>query len=192
MAITWELQVIKYYQQYKEVEEQLIKEKDLFGAMAHFRIARNFIGIREKKNKDELVEIINSVITNQSFSSQKKYSELLYRFKKRYKKELISATSKILWFVDSKEDFIIYDTLAIANLRKHRFLSIKDGEEKYFEFCDKWRDFYSTKEQQIESAVNRVKKFYESIPNFDNGEFEIMNKKWFRMRVLDMYLWNSN
>lgn len=192
MAITWELQVIKYYQQYKEVEEQLIKEKDLFGAMAHFRIAKNFIGIREKKNKDELVEIINSVITNQSFSSQKKYSELLYRFKKRYKKELISATSKILWFVDSKEDFIIYDTLAIANLRKHRFLSIKDGEEKYFEFCDKWRDFYSTKEQQIESAVNRVKKFYESIPNFDNGDFEIMNKKWFRMRVLDMYLWNSN
>lgn len=191
MAITWELQVIKYYQQYKEVEEQLIKENDLFGAMSHFRIARNFIGIKEQKNKDELVEIINSVITNQSISSQEKYSELLDRFKKRYKKQLISATSKILWFVDSKENFIIYDTLAVANLRKHRFLSNKDGDEKYFEFCSMWRDFYNTKEEQIDSAVSRVKKFYESIPNFDNGNFEVMNQKWFRMRVLDMYLWNT-
>jgi len=190
MAITWELQVIKYYQQYKEVEKQLIDKNDLFGALAHFRIARNFSGIREQDNKDELVAIINSVTFNKSLSSRDKYKELLDKFRKRYKKELVSATSKILWFVDSKQDFIIYDTLAIANLRKHKALADAEGSSKYFDFCDKWRE-YSTKEQQIESAVNRVKKFYESIPNFDNGDFEIMNKKWFRMRVLDMYLWNS-
>lgn len=59
MAITWELQVIKYYQQYKEVEKLLIDSNDLFGALAHFRIARNFSGIREQDNKDELVAIIN-------------------------------------------------------------------------------------------------------------------------------------
>ncbi len=42
MGVVWELQVIKYYQHYKEIEKQLIDNNDLFGALVHFRIARNF------------------------------------------------------------------------------------------------------------------------------------------------------
>lgn len=191
MAITWELQVIKYYQQYKEVEKDLIDNNDLFGALAHFRIARNFSGIREQDNKDELVAIINSVTFNKSLSSRDKYKELLDKFRKRYKKELVSATSKILWFVDSKQDFIIYDTLAVANLRKYKALADAEGSSKYFDFCDKWRELYQSKENHIQEATNRVKKFYQAIPNFKDNDLDKMDEQWFRMRVLDMYLWNS-
>jgi len=190
MAITWELQVIKYYQQYKEIEKQLIDNNDLFGALAHFRIARNFSGIREQDNKDELVAIINSVILNKSQSSRDKYSELLDKFRKRYKKELISATSKILWFVDSKQDFIIYDTLAVANLRKHKELTDKSGSKKYFDFCDRWRELFVEHQNNINQAVERTKDFYQSSPHFDES-ISIMDEQWFRMRILDMYLWNS-
>ncbi len=190
MTIVWELQVIKYYQQYKEVEKQLIDNKDLFGALAHFRIARNFSGIREQDNKDELVAIINSVILNKSQSSRDKYSELLDKFRKRYKKELISATSKILWFVDSKQDFIIYDTLAVANLRKHKELTDIDGSKKYFDFCDKWRELFTEHQNNINQAVERTKDFYQTSPHFDEC-ISVMDEQWFKMRVLDMYLWNS-
>ena len=190
MAITWELQVIKYYQQYKEVEKDLIDNNDLFGALAHFRIARNFSGIREQDNKDELVAIINSVTFNKSLSSRDKYKELLDKFRKRYKKELVSATSKILWFVDSKQDFIIYDTLAVANLRKHKALADAEGSSKYFDFCDKWRELFAEHQHDINQAVTRTKDFYQKSPHFDE-RLSVMDEQWFRMRVLDMYLWNS-
>ncbi len=162
----------------------------MFGALAHFRIARNFSGIREQDNKDELVAIINSVILNKSQSSRDKYSELLDKFRKRYKKELISATSKILWFVDSKQDFIIYDTLAVANLRKHKELTDIDGSKKYFDFCDKWRELFAEHQNNINQAVERTKDFYQTSPHF-NECISVMDEQWFRMRVLDMYLWNS-
>ncbi len=192
MTIVWELQVIKYYQQYKEVEKQLIDNKDLFGALAHFRIARNFSGIREQEKKDELVAIINSVVLNQSLSSKQKYAELLDKFKRRYKKELVSATSKILWFIDSKQDFIIYDTLAVSNLRKHKKLADLGGKEKYFDFCDKWRELFAENQQKINKAVERTKDFYIKAPHFDDERISVMDEIWFRMRVMDMYLWNSN
>ncbi len=191
MAITWELQVIKYYQQYKEIEKQLIDNNDLFGALAHFRIARNFSGIREQDNKNELVAIINSVTFNKSLTSRDKYTELLDKFRKRYKKELISATSKILWFTDSKQDFIIYDTLAVANLRKHKALTDAEGDSKYFDFCDKWREFFAEHQHDIIQAVERTKAFYQKSPHFEE-RLCVMDEHWFRMRVLDMYLWNSN
>ncbi len=191
MSIVWELQVIKYYQQYKEIEKDLIDNNDLFGALAHFRIARNFSGIREQDNKDELVAIINSVTFNKSLSSRDKYKELLDKFRRRYKKELVSATSKILWFVDSKQDFIIYDTLAVANLRKHKALADAEGSSKYFDFCDKWRELFAEHQHDINQAVARTKDFYQKSPHFDE-RLSVMDEQWFRMRVLDMYLWNSN
>ena len=192
MAIAWELQVIKYYQQYKEQEKVLIDGNDLFGALAHFRIARNFSGIAEQNNKDELVAIINTTILNKASTSEQKYIELLDKFKLRYKKELISATSKILWFTDNKEKHIIYDTLALGNLSKQKGAITGDGHKKYFEFCSKWQELFADNEEQIKTAICRVKDFYLTTPNFKDEYIDVIDTQWFRMRVLDVYLWGAN
>ncbi len=190
MITVWELQVIKYYQQYKEIEKKLIDTNDLFGALAHFRIARNFSGIAQQDKKNELLGIINSVIQNKKLTSKEKYNQLLNKFKNTYEKELISATSKILWFVDSKQDFIIYDTLAVNSLSNHKKLANKNGSEKYFDFCEKWHELYNENEEQITQAIERTKDFFRNSPNFNNKDVNVMNETWFKMRVLDMYLWN--
>ena len=190
MQTVWELQVIKYYQQYKDIEKKLIDTNNLFGALAHFRIARNFSGIAQQDRKNELVAIINSVTQNTALSSKEKYTQLLDKFKNTYNKELISATSKILWFSDSKEDFIIYDTLAVNSLSNHKKLADKNGSEKYFDFCEKWHELYKENEQQITQAIERTKDFYANSPNFNDKDINIMNETWFKMRVLDMYLWS--
>lgn len=190
MKIVWEFQVVKYYQQYKEIEKALIDGNNLFGALAHFRIARNFSGIAKQDKKEELRAVISSVTENKLLSSKEKYIELLNKFKIIYNKELVSATSKILWFMDSKKDFIIYDTLADTSLRNHKKLADKNGSEKYFDFCDKWHELYNENEQQISQAIKRTKDFYVSSPNFNDLDINIMDETWFKMRVLDMYLWN--
>lgn len=192
MAIAWELQVIKYYQQYKEQEKVLIESNDLFGALAHFRIARNFSGLAEQNNKDELVAIINTTILNKALTSEEKYIDLLNKFKRRYKKELISATSKILWFTDSKEQHIIYDTLALDNLSKLKGVINDSGHKKYFEFCGKWQELFAENEERIKLATQRVKEFYLTTPNFRDEQIDVMDTLWFRMRVLDVYLWGGS
>ena len=192
MATAWELQVIKYYQQYKEQEKVLIESNDLFGAMAHFRIARNFSGLAEQDNKVELVAIINTTILNKALTSEQKYIELLDKFKRRYKKELVSATSKILWFTDNKEKHIIYDTLALDNLSKLKGAINGDGYKKYFEFCGKWQELFAENEELIKVAIHRVKDFYLTTPNFRDANLDVMDTLWFRMRVLDVYLWGGD
>lgn len=191
MAIAWELQVIKYYQQYKEQEKVLIDGNDLFGALAHFRIARNFSGIAEQNNKDELIAIINSTILNKALTSEQKYIDLLDKFKWRYQKELISATSKILWFTDNKEQYIIYDKLALNNLAKLKGGISGDGQKKYYVFCNKWQELFVENEKQIKIAAQRVKEFYLTTPNFKDENIDVMDTLWFRMRVLDVYLWGG-
>lgn len=192
MGTAWELQVIKYYQQYKEQEQLLIDNNNLFGALAHFRIARNFSGIANPSNKNELVSLINSVVSNERLTSKQKYIELLGKFKSAYSKELISATSKILWFVDNKEEHIIYDTLAVNNLSKLKGTINGSGYEKYFNFCEKWVELFNENKSLIEQATHRVKEFYLKTPNFIDSKIDVMDTLWFRMRVLDVYLWGSN
>lgn len=192
MAIAWELQVIKYYQQYKEQEKVLIDGNDLFGALAHFRIARNFSGIAEQNNKDELIAIINTTILNKALTNEQKYIDLLNKFKRRYKKELISATSKILWFTDNKEQYIIYDTLALNNLVKIKGRISGDGQKKYYAFCNKWQELFAENEKQIKIATQRVMEFYLTTPNFKDEHIDVMDTLWFRMRVLDVYLWSKS
>jgi hypothetical protein len=192
MAIAWELQVIKYYQQYSEQEKVLIDGNDLFRALAHFRIARNFSGIAEQNNKDELEAIVNTTIFNKELTSEQKYIDLLNKFKRRYKKELISATSKILWFTDNKEHHIIYDTLAFNNLAKLKGEIRGDGHRKYFEFCNKWQELFAENEKQIKVATQRVKEFYLTTPNVKDEHINVMETLWFRMRVLDVYLWGTD
>ena len=191
MSTAWEIQVIKYYQQYKEQEQVLIDNNNLFGALTHFRIARNFSGLAEQSNKDELAEIINSTILNNSLTSEQKYIELLDKFKRRYKKELISATSKILWFTDNKEEHIIYDSLALNKLSKIKGSINTKSHKKYFDFCGKWHELFAENEKQIKAATNRVKDFYLTTPNFKDSHIDVMDTLWFRMRVLDIYLWGN-
>jgi hypothetical protein len=191
MKTVWELQVIKYYQQYSELEKILIDNNDFFGALTHFRIARNFIGLRNQNSKDELVAIINTVILNETLSSRKKYIELLDKFKHRYKKQLLSATSKILWFMDSKNDYIIYDSLGEKSLTKLTGTIDGIGFEKYFKFCDKWTELFTENEIDIKQATLRVKDFYLNSPNFNDKNLDVMDTQWFRQRVFDMFLWRN-
>ncbi|MBT8567211.1 hypothetical protein [Polynucleobacter sp. Tro8-14-1] len=189
MSTVWELQVIKYYQQYCESEKILLEKNNLFKAMTYFKIIRNFNGIGSKENKEEFLQIINSVVNNSKLSSEQKYIELFNKLKQRYNKQFISATSKILWLRDNKEQHIIFDDNAIKNVIKLRGKIKASGYEKYFMFCKKWRELFKENEKQILKSTQRVKEFYLDTPNFSSSDIDVMDKLWFRMRVFDIYLW---
>ena len=65
------------------------------------------------------------------------------------------------------------------------------SHKKYFDFCGKWHELFAENEKQIKAATNRVKDFYLTTPNFKDSHIDVMDTLWFRMRVLDIYLWGN-
>ena len=47
-------------------------------------------------------------------------------------------------------------------------------------------------EKQIKIATQRVMEFYLTTPNFKDEHIDVLDTLWFRMRVLDVYLWSKS
>ena len=89
-----------------------------------------------------------------------------------YKKELVSAASKLLWALWGR-DILIYDSRRLASLQKH-FPNLRPKD--YLGFCSAWLTLFSESAEQIaeECAVQGVSQ-----------------ERWFHARVFDWHLWRS-
>jgi len=190
--ICWEKCITYFFHQYLNFEKTIIDNKDIWKGLAHFRIARNFTDINNLNTKKEFIDLIQLSI-NHSHQFDERYIFLLEKFYIRFNKTLLSATSKILWLMDDKENYVILDTLAINTLEKYLGKINETGVEKYFAYKKKWYSFFNDELDNINRSIKNTYNFYANSKNFNNhDELEELNQKWFKMRVFDMFLWNPN
>lgn len=117
----------------------------------------------------------------------KDIEEISHKIAKLYnRKNLLSLTTKLLW-LKLRSPIIIYDKRARMDLQA------KDGDLNDFYF--KWKIRYSLYEKKIEIACKKLKKVYKYTidPEIATPEyvFKISEKKWFKERVFDSFLWHG-
>lgn len=89
-----------------------------------------------------------------------------------YQREVLSASSKFLWFAWGRE-IIIYDSQALAALQSHApDLRPKD----YRGYCSAWKNLFSECSAAVAAECARQ---------------GASNERWFHERVFDWYLWES-
>jgi hypothetical protein len=89
-----------------------------------------------------------------------------------YHREVLSASSKFLWFAWGQE-IIIYDSQALAALRARvPNLRVKD----YRAYCAAWSALFSECAEGVANECARQGK---------------SSERWFHERVFDLYLWRS-
>lgn len=89
-----------------------------------------------------------------------------------YQKEVLSASSKFLWFFWGR-DILTYDSRALATLQR-RFPTLRPKD--YLGYCSAWVTLFAECEEQVakECALQGV-----------------ANERWFHERVFDWHLWRS-
>lgn len=91
-----------------------------------------------------------------------------------YRRDVLSASSKFLWFAWGR-DIIIYDSQALASLRTH-FPNLRATVNDYPAYCDAWRTRFSECSDEIANECVKQK---------------VSAERWFHERVFDWHLWRS-
>lgn len=171
----------------------IVTQRQALGAAAaHFRVARNLpreydserglqryqpvldaLNLKnlEVINSNNVVKIVED--TRQCISS--KYGQ----------RNVLSLTTKFLW-LKFKSPVRIYDHQArIA-------LGTPDGD--FSAFNNAFTEKYAVNKNQIEKACSKLVDMvsYTVQPNIQQEELkELLSSRWFKERVLDIYLWNK-
>ena len=160
-------------------------------AMHGFRIARSFSGIGNAQARTRVLRYISSAGKDGRRSVNKLTNS--FRSDHDFGKENLSAASKLLW-LSHREPFLIYDANAVVALEelwlREKGTKIKIGRD-YGKFEDVWRSEYAKVEREVVDASNRLNSL---LPYFDHclkedSLRELTERKWFRERVFDNYLW---
>lgn len=162
------------------VRHVLLAKANISGAIRRivgkYRVARYFgrkfdeaIGI---PRYEPVVKALAAYPPNIGINPIEAVLRLTRDLKQIYHREVLSASSKFLWFVWSR-GVIIYDSQALTTLRKRcSNLQAKD----YPADCAAWRAFFSECSEEIANACAK---------QGASGE------RWFHERVFDWYLWRS-
>ena len=169
--------------------------------MSSYRISRNFSMVYDVDSRSDcrrfepVANIINdSKITEVNHSN---YIEVVNNVREQirvlYKKDLLSATTKLLW-MKYRSPIIIYDNNAATALHRLGY-RIKPGD--YEGYASLWKKYYAEVSGDIETACKKlssIRKFAESAnETFFSEEYirDITSQEWFRERVLDIYFWHA-
>jgi hypothetical protein len=99
-------------------------------------------------------------------------------------RDVLSATTKFLW-LKFKSPVVIYDSQAR--------LAIGTRAGDIGAYLSAWQKRYATHEQEIEAACEELPSVQRYCENQETPIEEIQylsRQKWFKERVLDVYLWN--
>jgi len=139
-----------------------------------YRVARNF-----RRRFDEAVGIpryqpVVTALTAYPPSSGIDPIEAVLRLTRDlqqiYHREVLSASSKFLWFAWGR-GIIIYDSQALAALRTH-FPNLRAKD--YPSYCAAWKTLFSKCSQEVANECTRQ---------------GASSERWFHERVFDWYLW---
>jgi len=182
----------KYYEDFNNVN--LVKSdklNSLKAAATFYKIARNLPTSFEKDMNVERYQPVLDILETISIENiTNNVIEELNRVRKSISlqyggRDVLSLTSKLLW-LKFRSPIIIYD----SKVRQ----AVGAFNNNYEDYCKKWNDKYKEHELDIEIACIKLHevKNYCIDPDVATQDYikEIAKEKWFRERVLDIYLWS--
>jgi hypothetical protein len=141
-----------------------------------YRVARSFsrrfdeaVGIARY---EPVVSALRAYQPNSGVDPIDAVLRLTRELQQTYRREVLSASSKFLWFAWGR-DIIIYDSQALATLRtRYPDLQPKD----YSGYCLAWKTLFCECSEDVASECARQGASHE---------------RWFHERVFDWHLWRS-
>lgn len=168
----------KYWQRDDRRMRQTLATGDAFTAVteiaAKYRVARSFrtrfdvgVGLRRYQ---PVVEALQYFQPSPTAKPVRAVLDLTKRLQSVYQREVLSASSKFLWFLWGR-DIIIYDSQALKSLRATSpWLQPKD----YVAYCDAWNQSFARCKDRIAEQC---------------AEQGAPAEEWFHQRVFDWHLW---
>lgn len=164
-------------------------EDDIHAALRFFQIARNFRGVRERRQLRKIRDALCRHRTSVAHSPVEKVERLAAAFNSAGFQRNVSAASKLLW-LSSRSPFKIYDDRARKAL-------IKLGEEPgakgdYARYFKAWEQQFEFHRAEIRFAASRLSSLRAFLPRPVPSEAEVhalAGHTWFQERVFDIYLW---
>ena len=188
---TW-LDFDKGHRQRLTDKDTKISREALVEIAKEYKVGRSFwkskeCGCRLEPVMDALFE---SVVPESGEKAVEEVENLKERLKNTYGKDLLSASSKFLWF-KYQSLIVIYDSRAVATLRREYGLNRKPS---YAEYYEKWKKIYPCYDERIQESCGRLSKALKyttqgSTPGKRECVEKISNEQWFRDRVFDKFLY---
>ncbi|MCW4628021.1 MULTISPECIES: hypothetical protein [Marinomonas] len=159
-------------------------------AGGHFRVARNLPTKYEKEKSFPRYQPVLEVLDGIDEVSVSNVTNLVNQARERISgqyggRSVLSLTTKFLW-LKVKSPIRIYD--------KQARIALQTESGDFSAFNDAFSERYSECEEQIVEACSKLKNVlsYSVRPKIRQDEVEDMiSERWFRERVLDIYLWNQ-
>lgn len=199
-ARTWDFCALQFFNQWLEKEKsycEMLANGDadtqllaLYRAGGHFRIARNLpkkydLG-KGLLRYEPVLEVLNCIGEVSPSNVVNIVNQVQEQISLHYGgRSVLSLTTKLLW-LKIKSPIRIYD------MQARKALQTNSGDFKAFN--DAFSDRYSAYEEQIVEACTKLRNMlsYLAEPKISHSEVEqLTTQRWFRERVLDIYLWNE-
>jgi hypothetical protein len=152
----------------------------------HYRVARNFKGLSGKAHT--ISKAFLEVSSGEGDPSDK-VAKLAKRFERSFGQLNLSAASKLLWLRE-RSPYRVYDARAADALRA---LGNEIEKADYRSSCETWQREYEPRSGEILLAasglVNLPRNYTRDSSLSDDQLTKLVQAKWFRERVFDIYLW---
>jgi hypothetical protein len=161
---------------------------DIRSALRYFQVARTFKGLKSDEAAQAVADAFLQTDGQSLILPEQKVMTLASRFKDKFNRFNLSASSKLFW-LRHKEPYVIFDARAVSALKD---LGSTFGNANYSEYCKSWRDQYSRCQAAIKTAASRlpeVKAFLSPWHRTKTELRELASQPWFLERVFDIYLW---
>jgi len=163
--------------------------KSIQEAAKYYKISRNFKIIKSEERLSyalEQLKLVKGPVTKFNFC--KKVTDLSNIYKKKYKQNTISASSKFMW-LRFRSPVLIYDSRAVRYLKNNNYLS---GNVNYEKFSAAWLSAYGDYSNEINRICKDLHKSkeYTRAHEYSDKEVKLITATdWFKERVFDKYLW---
>ncbi|WP_323536161.1 hypothetical protein [Xanthomonas campestris] len=157
-------------------------------AMAYFKIARTFKGLKVPATGEALLKDIKRVARRKS-SPEARVQALANLFMDAGFKHNISAASKLIWL--NTRDSVIYDSRAVDALKQ--LTGEKVGDD-YKSYCILWRETFTKHRKSLVKASKRLVEIHEFLPMTTPPPAKLKKlagEEWFLERVFDVWLWSQ-
>lgn len=182
--------LLRYYKSYNDIEKpildafknldsneitkfQIAQVKNYMKYMKIHRVFINELEFNKKNNKDKYEEILVSITLKKNISDLNKIIHENKLFNSKITDSLVAA---------SKLKFLINHETIILDNNVRKVLNLKENVT-YNDFCNRWNEEYNNYESRINLAITELLKL-------NLAHKEILQEKWFKMRVFDQYLWD--
>jgi hypothetical protein len=155
---------------YGDAQEAINRMARRFGMVSGF--ARKFDVERGLPRYGPVVAALQSYLPDGSRDPVEAVLDLTRDLQSKYRRHLLSASSKILWSLWGR-DILIYDNRSFLTLQR-RFPNLRPRD--YPAYCLAWVTMFAESAEEIAKECANQK---------------ACNERWFHERVFDWHLWRS-